>query len=167
MRIVLFLTRGPYAPLLARAGEKSPECLICWTNAPRRLVKGCMVGVNLCFFSVFPTLLLITAGSAATGKHVPVQETGSPMRLTLQTFSFCCRWVWFISSRLYQSHPVSSSALPGVAVSCHVAIVAVCIIPDNEQRPQNLSQTQTTRSENIALPTITALSSLDHVYTSK
>lgn len=86
------------------------------------------------------------------------------MRLTLPvSFVFCCRWARFISSSLYQSRPVSSSALPGVDISCHVAIMAVCIIPDNEQRLQNLSQTQTTHSENIALPTITTRRSSDHV----
>ncbi len=106
------------------------------------------------FFSR-PFFWLQPAERPPVNKHqcAPVQETGSPMRPTLLvSFGFCCRWVRFISSRLYQSHPVSSSALPGVDVSCHVAIVAVCIIPDNEQRPQNLSQTQTTRSENMHYP---------------
>lgn len=122
-----------------------------------------LVSIFVFFLFSRPFFWLQPAEQPPVNKHVPVQETGSPMRLTLQAFSFCCCWVRFISSRLYQSHPVSSSALPGVAVSCHVAIVAVCIIPNNEQRPQNMSQTQTTRSENIALPTITPLSSSDNV----
>ncbi len=157
----LFLTRGPYAPLLARAGEKSPECLILLNKRVEAACQGLYGRCQSLFFFCFPDPSFDY--SRQRGHLVnklqcaPVQETGSPMRPTLLvSFGFCCRWVRFISSRLYQSHPVSSSALPGVDVSCHVAIVAVCIIPDNEQRPQNLSQTQTTRSENIALPTITA-----------
>lgn len=69
----LFLTRGPYVPLLARAGEKSPECLILLNKRVEAACQG-LYGrcQSLFFFFVFPTLLLITAGSAATGKQTPM-----------------------------------------------------------------------------------------------
>lgn len=135
----LFLTRGPYAPPLAKAGEKSPECLILLNKRVEAACQGLYGRCQSLFFLLFsrPSFWLQPPARPPVNKPDARRKQEVP-RVRL---SHLCS--------LNQSRTVSSYTLPGVDVSRRVA---VCVIPDNEHRPQNLCQTLNARSENIALP---------------
>lgn len=99
----LFLTRGPYARLLAGAGEKSPGCLILLNKrdqaACRRLHGPCqsLLFFFLCWFFFYTqpppspfsrALLAPRFDYAAKHTRTVTQETGSPRRPSLPVSLF-------------------------------------------------------------------------------